>query len=280
MISLSAFAKVNLSLFITGVRDDGYHLLDTVMQTVSLYDTVDIALRDDGEIRVSCNKGEIKGENNICYKAAKLFMESAEIKCGADINVVKRIPLAAGLGGGSADAAAVLKGMNMLSGGLLSYEQLCDISLKLGADVPFCIRGGTARVTGIGENIEFINRSLPLYLLLIKDAEKPSTSYMYKEFDRIGKSLRDSDLIYKTVKGLENSDYECFKESFYNDFSCVWNYDEVKKALISSGADAVSLTGSGPTVMGLFETEKKAQEAYEKLKDKYTDIYLAKAIDE
>lgn len=278
MINLKAYAKVNLSLYITGIRNDGYHLLDTVMQSVSLCDTVQIEKQDKREINVTCNNDTLCGQDNICHKAARLFFDAVQTDGGVDIHIEKRIPLAAGLGGGSADAAAVLKGLNMEYDFPLKDSQLYEIALKLGADVPFCINNGCARVKGIGEELIPINRTLPLYMLLIKKGEKPSTAFMYKEFDKKMEGISQKASAENTCVSLETNDYKGFLASLHNDFSLLWDYSRIEKALLNSGADAVSLSGSGPTVMGFFETKEKAEKGYKLLKEVYRDIFFVQGV--
>lgn len=279
MISEKAYAKVNLSLYITGVRADGYHLLDTVMQRVSLYDTVSVSKNSDNYIKVISDNSSLENENNICFAAAKAFFEKTKISSGVTIEVLKNIPLAAGLGGGSADAAAVLNILNKMYSYPLSYEELCEIGLSLGADVPFCIKGGCARVTGIGENIENIKRKLPLYIVLIKNGEKASTGQMYKAFDK-SDTKREENRNLDMVKSLESIDFDIFTETVHNDFSYVWNYDDIKADLEKQGAKKVSLSGSGPTVMGFFENKENADKAAENLTEKYACVFSTTAISE
>lgn len=279
MISEKAYAKVNLSLYITGVRDDGYHLLDTVMQRVSLYDTVNVSKNEVDIIKVISDNTSILDENNICFAAAKAFFEKTGISSGVNIEVIKKIPLAAGLGGGSADAATVLNILNKMYSYPLSYEQLCEIGLGLGADVPFCIKGGCARVMGIGEAIENTHRNLPLYIVLIKNGEKASTGQMYKAFDMLDRKKaenRNADM----VKGLENGDLDMFLKTVHNDFSYVWNYDDIKADLVKNGAKCVSLSGSGPTVMGFFDDKEKADIAADTLIKKYPLTFSVCAVSE
>ncbi len=277
MFSENAYAKVNLSLLITGKREDGYHLLDTVMQTVSLYDTIKVYKNEESIISVICDNAVISGSDNICYKAASLFYEHTGINKGVTIEIIKRIPLAAGLGGGSADAAAVLRLLNKLYGEPLSYEKLCEIALLLGADVPFCIKGGTARVTGIGEHLEPVDSALQVYIVLIKEGIKNSTAQMYKEFD-MKCDFSHNDTVEKMVNSLKQGDYKSFLNTVYNDFSLVSNYKEIENRLYQVGADAVSVSGSGPTVMGIFKSKEKADKAAEILSNEYSNVYSVKGV--
>lgn len=272
MISEKAYAKVNLSLLITGKTDNGYHLLDTVMQTVSLYDIVSIEKNSINEIKVIYDNVSISDENDICYRAVELFKRTANVTDFFTVNVNKNIPLLAGLGGGSTDAAAVLRGLNKIYGDVLNNSQLCEIGLKLGADVPFCINGGCARARGIGEKIEQINRKLPLNIVLIKDGDKDSTGQMYKEFDLKGDFSHSSSVVIDSVKALENNDFNLFIRSCYNDFTKVSNDENIRDALLCAGASAVSLSGSGPTAMGFFSSKNEADIAEKLLKDKFSFV--------
>lgn len=278
MISLKAKAKVNLSLYITGIRSDGYHLLDTVMQSISLYDAVSVSLREDCLIKLYCDNQSLSGEENICYKAARLFFNESKIKGGADIHIEKRIPVAAGLGGGSADAAAVLVALNRLFKCPLDDEKMKSLALTLGADVPFCLSGGTARVKGIGEDIIPLKRKLPLYMLLIKEGEKPSTAYMYKELDKKMGNIASKASCDSICESLEHGDFEGFADSLHNDFSLLWSIDEIRDKLNSVGAEGVCLSGSGPTVIGFFREKKKCLDAFECLKESCSQIYFAEAV--
>lgn len=279
MISEKAYAKVNLSLYITGIREDGYHLLDTVMQRISLFDTVDIRKNNKNSIEIISDKKEIANEKNICYAAASVFFEETGINDGIIIEVQKNIPLAAGLGGGSADAAAVLKILNRMYDEPLDTNVLCKLGLKLGADVPFCIKGGSARVKGIGEIMESFDRKLPLYLVLVKDSVKASTGQMYKELDNIerDKKTNNNDLM---VKSMADGNYDRFIDTVHNDFSYVWNYENIRQDLLKVGADNVSISGSGPTVIGFYKDKKIADFAARKLSEKYSEVYSVQGVDE
>ena len=271
MISEKAYAKVNLSLYITGVREDGYHILDTVMQRVSLFDTVRISKNNKSKIEITSNLDILTGEKNICYSAANAFFDATGIKDFVTVNVEKNIPLAAGLGGGSADAAAVLNLLNKMYDNPLSDEKLCEIALRLGADVPFCLKGGSMRVKGIGEVMEKIDRKSEPYIVLVKDGEKASTAQMYKKLDNISikKQPNKNDLM---VSCLTKGDYKAFLDAIHNDFSYVWDYSKIEKELLDAGADKVSVSGSGPTVMGFFESKAAADSATEKLSSKFSFV--------
>lgn len=280
MISVNAYAKVNLSLEIIGKREDGYHIIDTVMQTISLFDVVDIKKASNGDITIICDEDGLSGESNLCYKAARLFFDKTKIDGGCCVNIKKNIPVSAGLGGGSADAAATLKGLNLLYGQPLDLFELKKLALSLGADVPFFIEGGTARARGIGEQLKKIENNLHLYFLLIKEGEKPSTAFMYKEIDELGVLPLSEKISDDCEKSLASGDIRLFENSLKNHFTLVWDYEKIKQDIIAVGARQVSLSGSGPTVIGIFKNKNDTKKAFEILSKKYDCIYYAESINE
>jgi len=273
-LKIRANAKINLALSITGKREDGYHLIDTVMQSVDLYDTLTVSKAE--KITVDCGIPELDNENNIAFKAASLFFEKTSIKGGAEIKIEKNIPQAAGMGGGSADAAAVLLALNRLYSAELSCEALCEMALTLGADVPFFINGGTARAEGIGEILTKLPSLKKGYFLLIKQGVKPSTAEMYSRLDSEKHSLPDVD---KTVTAIKNDDISALAQSLENSFSAVNEPFGYKQYLLENGALAVSLSGSGPTHFALFDDKVKAEIAYKALKAENEDCYLAEPLE-
>ncbi len=267
---IRANAKINLTLDITGKRADGYHLLDSIMQSVDLCDIITVQKNDN--ITVLCDNSDIIGEDNICYKAAKKFFEATEICGGAAIEIEKHIPLAAGMGGGSADAAAVICALDTIYDTNLTSDKLCEIALSVGADVPFCVSGGTARVEGIGEIIN----PLPLYnngvFVIIKHGEKLSTADMFKKIDSMQCPLPKTPA---AVAAIENGDFEEFYKNVKNDFALV-AYDEVLLNDIKDTTPKVaSLSGSGPTVFAIYKNMCEARHAAEQLKQKGYDPIIA-----
>ena len=254
MLTLKAYAKINLCLDIAGIRPDGYHNIDTVMQSISLFDTVCIDVGCEG-VSVICKGDEtLNGENNIAYKAVEKFYVNLGRAPKARVEIEKNIPLAAGLGGGSADAAAVLVGLNILNGSPFDDNKLREIALTLGADVPFCISGGTARAQGVGEILESVSPMPDCSIKLVSAGKKPSTKEMYKAVDEAENPLRVNT--GEMVKALKSGDLAAVCSSLGNSFEIVWeNNREVKKNLASEGALAASLSGSGPTVFGIFPPE-------------------------
>lgn len=260
-MKIKANAKINFSLGICGKREDGYHLIDTVMHSVGLFDEIEINAAKD--ISIICDNDDIPEKENIAYKAARLFFETCGISGGASIKISKNIPTSAGLGGGSADAAAVILGLDSLYNTHLSYEKLCDMAVKLGADVPFFINGGCMRAQGIGEVLTACKPLRKGYILLAKADKKPSTKEMYRLIDQ------NQTVLPKTlnvIDAIENNDLEKLCNNLYNAFETVWNQSTLKEKMLQLSPLAVSLTGSGPTFFALFEDYQKAKRAYDILK--------------
>lgn len=259
-ITLKANAKLNLTLDICGKRDDGYHLLDSVMQSISLHDTVKLQIAD--KISVCCECEEINGEDNIAYLSAVRFFEYAGILGGVKISINKNIPLASGMGGGSADAAAVICGLNELYKTGLDETQLCRIGATVGADVPFCIIGGTARVGGIGEKIKKLPDIPKCYIVVVKAGEKSSTKDMYKKLDGMACLPLKTD---EMIKAINNRSIKEIFLNCSNAFSSVFDYDDIKEVFIKTLPLGVSLSGSGPTVFGIYDGKEKAERCAELL---------------
>ena len=245
-----AFAKINLFLSVFQKRADGYHHIDTVMHTVSLCDEVCFEKCDT--LRVFCDM-DVPEKENLAYKAAQAFFEYTGITPSAKITVKKHIPSKAGLGGGSADAAAVLRGLNKMYEAGLDTQTLARIGAPLGADIPFCVYGGKARCEGIGELITPMETET-LYLAIVKPDVDCPTGKMYLLLDEKER---------ETVSYKENL--------FFNSFDAVCP-EECKKAmerLLALGAKNAMLSGSGSAVFGVFQTEEKARKAAETLEKEY-----------
>lgn len=259
-IKITACAKINLSLSVLGKREDGYHELDTVMQSVDLSDTVYI--EKCRGIITDC-KG-ISAEENIAARAARLFCEKTGAE-GCKIKIEKRIPAAAGLGGGSADAAAVLAGLNRLYKTGISETELCEIAVKIGADVPFLIAGGTARARGIGERLTPLMPLKDCWFLLAKAEEKPSTAEMFSRLDSTDYIKPD---IEKTVNAVNCGDLNGVLENLGNSFEILWSKSPLKEMLSSTHPAACSLSGSGPARFAVYGDLNAALRARDKLSAK------------
>ncbi len=267
---LKANAKINLTLDIKGKREDGYHILDSVFQSVSLSDTVKINKSDSLSVKFSnCDVG---GESSIAFKAAKLFFEHTGITGGAEIEIESNIPLSSGMGGGSADSAAVLVGLDKIFNTNLSEITLNSLALKIGADVPFCISGGTARVQGIGEKLEKLPFAGEKQILIIKHGQKLSTADMYRRIDKSPLFTNKTEI---AVNSLLNGNKDILFENISNAFGNVFDYSYEKDLLKSVNAEYIGLSGSGPSVFGIFDSEIARNKAYEKIKAMGIEIYRA-----
>lgn len=267
-LKAKSFAKLNLSLGVTGKKENGYHTIESVMQSVSLYDTITINITDNNEVKVSTNCPSLNSENNIAYKAAKLYLETANISKGVEIFIEKQIPQAAGLGGGSANAATVLMLLNKVFN-KFSFSNLSDLALKLGADVPFCLTGGTSRVEGVGEKVTKIN-SIPMcYFVLVKNSQKASTKQMYEQLDTVALSKTNN---YKTVcSAIKNGNFNLLCSSLYNDFNKVGGNEQTKylfEIFKKFKPNGVGLSGAGPTVFAVFGNYANAEQLYNSLNEK------------
>ncbi len=254
---INAFAKINWTLEVAGRRSDGYHNLDTIMQSVSLHDTLKIERSDVIDVRVR-SKGVPNGTANLAHRAAEAYFAAAGIDGGALIHITKRIPSAAGLGGGSTDAAAVLRALEEL------YEPLGDEKLKkaavsIGADVTFCLYGGLARATGIGEILE-AHEAGRVWLLLVKPARGVPTAEV---FSRLELPPARQSVTPQALEALKRGDLRELSGSLFNELervagAMVPEIIQIKRELLERGALGASMTGSGSCVFGVFEDEKSA----------------------
>ena len=269
-MKIKANAKINLGLQVCGKREDGYHLIDTVMHSVSLFDLIEIEKAD--KISVICSNSDIDEKENIAYKAAELFFRSAGISLGAKIEIKKNIPTCAGMGGGSADAAAVLVGLDNLYGANLSEQTLCELAVMLGADVPFFIKGGCQRAQGIGE---ILTPYTPLengYIVLAKADKKPSTAEMYRIIDSNEQVNVNTEKILECIK---ENDLIGLSQSLCNAFETAWGNSVLKEKMLEYSPLTVSLTGSGPTWFALYEDFDSANKLFEKLRRENIECYIA-----
>ncbi len=265
-----ANAKVNLGLDVVRKRDDGYHEVSMIMQEISLCDELDIDLNDGGIKLEIVNSNLPSDESNIAYRAARLFFEESGIDGGCDMVLKKGIPVCAGMGGGSTDAAAVLKALNKLTGKPFSIGKLAEMGLSLGADVPFCIVGGTAHAIGIGEILFPAIYALNPYIALVKPDIDISTPEAYRAIDTTEFQHPD---IHTALDAMKNGNMELFKKSTGNAFEyvCASKYpeiNEIKAHFIKNGAEFSMMSGSGPTVFALFDDKNTAEAAIASYKGK------------
>lgn len=279
-------AKINLTLDVTGKLENGYHTLSMIMQSIDVCDELSFEKIADEEIIFSMNKelpDKIPAEKNLVYKAAKLMKDNFDIKCGFKIHLQKNIPAAAGLAGGSSDCAATLIGINELCKLGLDTDGLCKLGVKLGADVPFCIKKGTMLAEGIGEVLTPLTPLSGVPVLLIKPDISISTAYVYTH-------LKLNELDYHpdnkaVISYIDNRDIKKIAASLSNVLETVTIpenpvIDELKQYLIKNGAIGSLMSGSGPTTFGLFEDMETAKKAYDKAKIKYPhfDIVLCQTV--
>ena len=270
------YAKINLHLDITGLMDNGYHSVQTVMQSVSLCDDVTVSLRDDGVYTVSSNvAGVPTDEKNLAVKAARALEKRLGRTIGADIHIEKRIPMAAGLAGGSADAAAVLLALNELLESPLDMAALCEVGSELGADVPFCIVGGTAYAEGKGDILYPFPKLCDCYIVVACGGEGVSTPWAYKMIDEKYNNFSDGAYSPKGVEilkyamdtgdiqGICDNIYNIFEEPILSERIVAKN---IRNVMISAGAVGAMMSGSGPSVFGIFNDELTAKNAIEKIK--------------
>ncbi|HEX3031440.1 MAG TPA: 4-(cytidine 5'-diphospho)-2-C-methyl-D-erythritol kinase [Bacillota bacterium] len=276
-LQIEAYAKVNLTLDVLGKRDDGYHEVEMVMQSVSLADTISLTKEATG-VTISCDHpGVPRGEGNLAYRAAAALKEATGYRGGLAIQITKRIPLEAGLAGGSADAAAVLSGMNTLCQLGLSWEELMRIGGSLGSDVPFCIKGGTALATGRGEIITPLPSVPTLTMVLVKPDFGVSTAQVYGKFrrDRVLAPPDNPAMLQAIKKG----DKAAIIRQVANALESVTlvEYPQVavvKQYLTELGAKGVLMSGSGPTVFGFIDSAEEAQVVAGKMR-RYGQTWVA-----
>ena len=279
-ITLKANAKINLFLDITGKRNDGYHELESVMMSVGIADILTFEKTDKAGIEIICDRDDIPlDDKNIIWKAAKALLENRGIyeKAGLRVTVKKNIPSQAGMGGGSADGAAALIAVNKLFGLNADESELIEIGAKVGADVPFCIRGGCCVCQGIGEKLSDIAFIARLNLVVIKPDTAISTPAAYKAYDRLSEPAHKS--VTQMVTAIESNDTELISERLFNAFELITDDKEInnaKSALIESCAKGAMMTGSGSAVFGVYESKQEAENAYLSLKDRFK-AYLCKS---
>lgn len=272
-----AAAKLNLTLDITGRRSDGYHLLDMIMQTVSVYDTLLLEPTQQPSIQLSCDRAGIPcGESNTVQKAANLFYQAAGIKNkGIHIRMLKRIPDQAGMGGGSADAAAVLRAMNRFYQTSFSMEELCKIGLQVGADVPFCLRGGTLRAQGIGEILTPVPTMPGCCFVVCKPQISVSTAQAFARADQEGAAF--PKYTPNMLGALKTGSLRQIASSMGNSFEYALELPEIqqlKQSLLSLGALGACMTGSGSAVFGIFSSRSQAELCRKELRKKYNQVFL------
>lgn len=277
-LELKALGKINLGLDVLGRRENGYHDVRMVMQTLYLYDQIRMQKTKEPGIRLSTNLYYLPAdENNLAYKAADLLMREFEIKEGVDISLEKHIPVAAGMAGGSSNAAAVLFGMNRMFSLGLSQKELMDRGVTLGADVPYCVMRGTVLAEGIGEILTPLPAMPKCHVLIAKPPISVSTKLVYKKLD--SHEITEHPDIDGILEGLKSKNLKKIASCMGNVLEKVTieEYpviEEIKNVMKENGALNAMMSGSGPTVFGIYEEKERAKRAAQKIKD----LQLAKQV--
>lgn len=262
---IKAYAKINLGLDVVRRLENGYHEVRMIMQTVGIHDELMLKRTEKG-ITVTTDSGELPtDENNLIYKAAKLMLETYHIPSGLHIHLKKNIPVAAGMAGGSTDAAATFKGINRLFDLDCTLEELMKLGVQIGADVPYCVMGGTALAEGIGEKLTSLNPAPDCYLLVAKPDIQVSTKYVYEHLDAEGiKKHPDIDGMVEAIweeslQGILDRMENVLESVTVEKYPII---QKIKDRMRELGALNSLMSGSGPTVFGIFISERQAREAY------------------
>lgn len=279
-IRLKARAKINLGLDVVRKREDGYHEVRMIMQTINLYDKITLRRQDRPGIRVTTNLNYLPvNEDNLVYKAAKLLMDEFHVEQGLKIDLNKFIPVAAGMAGGSSDAAAVLVGTNRMFRLGLTKKQLMERAVKIGADVPYCVMRGTALAEGIGEKLTPLPPMPPCHILIAKPKVHVSTKFVYGNLR--ANELKEHPDIDGQLDALEKGNLKELAARMGNVLETVTipEYqviDQIKQIMLEGGALNAMMSGSGPTVFGLFDDEEAARRTYQILQagEEAKQIYL------
>ncbi len=264
-MKLKAYGKINLGLDVVRRREDGYHEVKMIMQTVNIYDRIFIKKNDSGEIKIKTNLFYLpNNSDNIMYKATKLLFDEFGIKEGLDINLQKNIPVSAGMAGGSTDAAAVMFGINVMFRLGLSIEELMERAVKIGADVPYCLLRGTALSEGIGEKLTRLSPPPNCFIVIAKPGFGVSTKHVYQNLNLDG--LERHPDIDGLMEAIKNKDLKKMSEKMENVLETVTakehpEINRLKQLMLECGACVSLMSGSGPTVFGLFEKKEDANKA-------------------
>ena len=266
-IRLKAMAKINLGLDVVGKREDGYHEVKMIMQTIGLHDDLEIRKTKTPGIQVKTNLYYLPtNENNLVYKAAKLLMDEFQIRDGVSIQLKKRIPVAAGMAGGSSDGAAVLWGINQMYGLGLSMQALMERGVRLGADVPYCIQRGTALAEGIGEKLSVLPPMPKCTILIAKPGISVSTKFVYENLHANDLKPEQHPDVDSMIEAMRQKDLGLLCSRMGNVLETVTIpaypvINEIKRTMMDNGAIGSMMSGSGPTVFGIFDSPVAAKQA-------------------
>ena len=282
-MKIKAYAKINLFLDITGKRCNGYHDIATVMQTIDLYDTIFVDVVPKKGIEITCTAHNIPtDQTNIAYKAANIMLNESGAQCGVKIHIDKTIPSSAGLAGGSSDGAAVICALNKLLGLNYENEKLFKLSAAVGADIPYCIVGSTALCEGIGEIIFPLNSFDGHTVLIVKPPTDVSTKWVYNTYDETDESKiihPDLQMFIKTykknIKDASKYTGNVLEYVTVNKYPII---SQIKDKMYDLGASFSMMSGSGPTVFGIYQSDADAKRAFDFFKQSYSETYLTKTV--
>lgn len=279
--TVKAPAKINLTLEVLSKRPDGYHEISTIMQAVDLYDIITIEENDSEKVTISCNyEGVPCDESNICAKAAVRFFDYCKLKNkGVHIDINKNIPTQAGLAGGSSDGAAVIMGLNSIYGTMLKPAEMLAIGERVGADVPFCIEGGTKLCTGIGTTLKKLPGFNCKNVVICKpQSVSVSTAEAYQKVDALKAHPSYTD---EMIKALYSRDMFLISTTIFNDFELalqIPEVNEIKSIMLKNKARGAGMSGSGSAVFAVFTSSRRAKACYEELKEQYPETFLCQPI--
>lgn len=281
MAVVSAPGKINLTLDILGRRPDGYHEMEMLMHAVSLENTVRLTEREQPGIRLSCSNPAVPtGEKNLAYQAAQAFFKALGRGRGIEIQVEKRVPMEAGMAGGSADAAGVLAGLNALSGSPFSTEELCQIGLPLGADLPFCIQGGAGLVRGIGEKITSLPPLQTGWLVIVKPPQGMKTGSCFAAYDTLERVRRpDTPQALQALCQGDLAKLGGLLENVLAQAVSLPAVRDIREAMCRNGALGSCMTGSGTAVFGLFAEKKRALRCTRQMYQRGGSIFLVRPVE-
>ena len=280
-MELKAFAKINLSIDVLKKREDGYHEVRMIMQSIDLYDLIKFNRRDS-DIKIYCTNPLVPCDrSNIVYRVLELLREKYKVSYGMEVDIEKRIPIAAGLGGGSTDAASAIIAADSIWKLNMSYEDMLAVGRKVGADVPFCIKGGSALAEGIGEILKELPSMGSIHIVLAKPLVSVSTKEVYNnlrmdeivarpDIDRLIKALGD-----KNIKHIADNMVNVLETVTIKQYPVI---AEIKSIMIQFGALGSLMSGSGPTVFGLFQGKDEAERCYNRLRDYIKEVYIVETV--
>ena len=277
-LSLKCPAKINLTLGISGKRSDGYHELESIMQSISLVDVLNLSSRPSGLELSSDNPQLSVGEDNLICRAARLLNEQLGLKRGAKFSLQKRIPLAAGLAGGSTDAAGALRGLNHLWQLGLSRAELENLGGRLGSDIPFCLSGGTALARGRGDRLTSLSVKTGWWLVLVRPPIEVSTAEVYRNFSL--QRVKRPPHTEAMIESLSKADLNGIAENMVNVLESVTinmhpKIGEIKAEMLKRGAIGALMSGSGPSVFGIVEGYTRAIKLADAFRDRFQDVFVA-----